>query len=46
MNPTGQLRAVLILDVWNPYLTAEERIVLTRSMEIADEVGLNAGAVD
>jgi aspartyl/asparaginyl beta-hydroxylase (cupin superfamily) len=46
MNPTGQLRAVLILDVWNPYLTAEERVVLTRSMEIADQVGLNAGVVD
>ena len=46
MNPTAELRAVLILDVWNPYLTAEERVVLTRSMEIADEVGLSAGTID
>ena len=46
MNPTGELRAVLILDVWNPYLTVEERAVLSRSLEIADEVGLSAGAVD
>lgn len=46
MNPTGELRAILILDVWNPYLTADERVVLTRSMEIADEVGLSAGVAD
>jgi aspartyl/asparaginyl beta-hydroxylase (cupin superfamily) len=46
MNPTSELRAVLILDVWNPYLTAEERGVLTRSMEIADDVGLSAGVMD
>ena len=46
MNPTTELRAVLILDVWNPYLTPEERAVLSRSLEIADEVGLSAGAVD
>ena len=45
-NPTAELRAVLILDVWNPYLTAQERVVLTRSMEIADEVGLSAGTID
>ncbi len=46
MNPTTALRAVLILDVWNPYLTAEERVLLTRSMEIADAVGLGAGTID
>ncbi|MEP6785086.1 MAG: aspartyl/asparaginyl beta-hydroxylase domain-containing protein [Sphingomonadales bacterium] len=45
-NPTGQVRAVLILDVWNPYLTEDERVVLARSLEIADEVGLGAGVVD
>ncbi len=46
MNPTPGLRAVLILDVWNPYLSPDERHVLTRTMAIADEVGLRAAAVD
>lgn len=46
INPTGHLRAVLILDVWNPHLTGDEQRVLAKSLEIADQVGLGAGTVD
>ncbi|MES2290580.1 MAG: aspartyl/asparaginyl beta-hydroxylase domain-containing protein [Pseudomonadota bacterium] len=46
INPTPHLRAVLIFDVWNPHLTEDERIVLAKSLEIADQVGLGAGTVD
>lgn len=46
INPTPHLRAVLILDVWNPHLTEDERVVLAKSLEIADRVGLGAGTVD
>ncbi len=46
INPTEHLRAVLILDVWNPHLTGDEQRVLAKSLEIADQVGLGAGTVD
>lgn len=46
INPTDHLRAVLILDVWNPHLTDDERVMLAKSLEIADQVGLGAGTVD
>lgn len=46
INPTPHLRAVLILDVWNPHLTPDERVVLAKSLEIADQVGLGAGTVE
>ena len=46
MNPTGELRAVLIVDVWNPYLSEDERHILSRSLEIADEVGLSSGGTE
>lgn len=35
-NRTDQLRVVLILDTWNPYLTAEECIVLR---DLIEEIG-------
>ncbi len=42
MNPTESLRAVLILDVWNPHLRADERRLLAKSLEVADAAGLQA----
>lgn len=32
VNPTGQLRAVLIIDAWNPYLSRDERDLLRAYM--------------
>ena len=29
-NPTDELRAVLILDSWNPFIAADERLLITR----------------
>lgn len=40
-NESGSLRAVLILDVWNPYLTHVERGLLRTYYRAADESGLN-----
>ena len=42
VNPTDQLRAVLILDVWNPHLREDEQRLLAKSLEVADGAGLNA----
>ncbi|HVF37784.1 MAG TPA: aspartyl/asparaginyl beta-hydroxylase domain-containing protein, partial [Sphingomicrobium sp.] len=36
-NPSDQDRAVLILDVWNPHLSADEQAMIVRLFEIADE---------
>ena len=33
-NRSGQARAILIVDAWNPYLTADERKLLTASERI------------
>ncbi|HEV2568890.1 aspartyl/asparaginyl beta-hydroxylase domain-containing protein [Sphingomonas sp.] len=40
-NDSDQLRAVLILDVWNPYITAEERKLVDRLFMAADANGLH-----
>ena len=45
-NDSDDLRAVLILDVWNPYLTLEERSLLREYFRIADAQGLNPGTVN
>jgi aspartate beta-hydroxylase len=39
-NDRDQLRAVLIFDVWNPYIRAEERELINAYMRAADESGL------
>lgn len=38
-NPTQQDRTVLILDVWNPYLSEVEREMVCRIYEISDAQG-------
>jgi len=43
-NDSDQLRIVLILDVWNPYLTATERSVLQDFYRAADASGHNPEA--
>ncbi|UAK23787.1 aspartyl/asparaginyl beta-hydroxylase domain-containing protein [Sphingomonas nostoxanthinifaciens] len=35
-NESESLRAVLIFDVWNPHLTASERMLLTKFFDTAD----------
>ncbi len=45
-NRSGEPRAVLILDVWNPYLSAEERDMLALFFKTADAQGLGTGAVE
>jgi aspartyl/asparaginyl beta-hydroxylase (cupin superfamily) len=37
-NDSDQVRAVLIFDVWNPYLTAEEREFIVLAMSKMDEI--------
>ena len=46
VNPTDQLRAVLILDVWNPHLRDDERRLLAKSLEVADGAGLKSQQLD
>lgn len=41
-NESDQLRAVLILDVWNPHLSQAEQEMIARFYEATDVVGLNA----
>jgi aspartyl/asparaginyl beta-hydroxylase (cupin superfamily)/Tfp pilus assembly protein PilF len=36
INPTARDRAVLILDVWNPYLSEAERAMIGRIYEVSD----------
>ncbi|SNS92350.1 Aspartyl/asparaginyl beta-hydroxylase, cupin superfamily [Sphingomonas laterariae] len=40
-NDSDELRAVLIFDVWNPFLTEAERDLLCRYFELADKSGHN-----
>ncbi len=40
-NDSGELRSVLIFDVWNPHLSERERDVVTRYYEAADSAGFN-----
>lgn len=44
-NDSDQPRVVLILDVWNPHLTAVERGLLTRYFDVADASGFDPEAV-
>lgn len=39
-NDSDQLRAVLILDVWNPHIAPHERTMVNRYFEAADRSGL------
>ncbi len=43
-NRSDQLRAILIFDVWNPYLTAVERDVLRAFFPVADANGYDLRA--
>jgi len=45
-NDSNELRAVLILDVWNPHITEEERALLLRYFDVADEAGLSPAALE
>jgi aspartyl/asparaginyl beta-hydroxylase (cupin superfamily) len=38
-NDSASLRAVLILDCWNPHLTEAERQIITRYFDAADSAG-------
>jgi aspartyl/asparaginyl beta-hydroxylase (cupin superfamily) len=40
-NDSDSLRAVLILDCWNPHLTEAERQIITRYFDAADSAGYN-----
>jgi aspartate beta-hydroxylase len=40
-NDSDQLRAVLILDVWNPHITVPERELVNAFYAAADATGLN-----
>jgi aspartate beta-hydroxylase len=42
-NKSGQTRAVLIFDVWNPHLTPAERDLICRYYTIAAQNGFGAG---
>ncbi|MGQ0558977.1 MAG: aspartyl/asparaginyl beta-hydroxylase domain-containing protein [Sphingosinicella sp.] len=42
-NRSDRLRAVLIFDVWNPYLSEDERRLLQRYFTLADASGLDPG---
>lgn len=46
INDGDALRAVLILDTWNPHIAPHERELLKRYFEVADQVGLSAGTSD
>jgi aspartyl/asparaginyl beta-hydroxylase (cupin superfamily) len=43
-NDSGELRAVLIFDVWNPHLTPVERELLRGFFTVADASGYDPGA--
>lgn len=45
-NDSDQPRAILIFDVWNPYLTAPERDLITRYFATADAAGHGLPAFD
>lgn len=46
-NDSDSLRAILILDTWNPYLTTVERDLMRRFFRAADASGLNpVGSTD
>ncbi|WP_310497733.1 aspartyl/asparaginyl beta-hydroxylase domain-containing protein [Sandarakinorhabdus sp.] len=39
MNPSGELRAILIIDAWNPHLSMAERDLLRQYMTALDAAG-------
>ncbi len=41
-NDSDQLRAIMILDVWNPHLTEAERRLIQTFVTVADGSGFNA----
>jgi len=43
-NDSDELRAVLIFDVWNPYLTEAERRLMCLLFEVSDASALNPAA--
>ncbi len=45
-NDSDQLRAVLILDVWNPHIAPHERELVNRYFDVADGSGLAAVSED
>jgi aspartyl/asparaginyl beta-hydroxylase (cupin superfamily) len=45
-NTSDQPRAILIFDVWNPYLSAPERDLITRYFAAADAAGQGLPAFD
>jgi aspartate beta-hydroxylase len=45
-NRSDSLRAVLILDVWNPYLSEEECSLVQRFFDVADAAGLVTSGID
>lgn len=42
-NESNELRAVLIFDVWNPYINDDERKMIRQFFETADSTGFNPG---
>lgn len=45
-NDSDRPRAILIFDVWNPYLRSEERALISRFMSAADDAGFGPAAHD
>lgn len=45
-NDSDRPRAILILDVWNPHLRAQERALVSRFLTAADEAGFGPAAHD
>ncbi len=43
-NDSDEMRAVLILDVWNPHITQSERATLREFFAVADSSGFDPGA--
>jgi aspartate beta-hydroxylase len=41
-NKSDELRAILILDVWNPHISSEERALLRTFFEVADRTASSA----
>ncbi len=42
-NRSDTLRAILILDVWNPHISEEERGLVAEFFEVADSSGIGGG---
>jgi len=44
-NKSGELRAVLILDIWHPQLTEPERTAVTATLDVTRELNRRYGAI-